>query len=76
MDAFVPYASGMLSKNYIVTTKYIEYQQPYARKQYKGKDFNFSKDQHPLATAYWDRAMMKSRKDRLVRAVQKHLERR
>lgn len=76
MDAFVPYDSGMLSKNYTVTPKYIQYNQPYARRQYRGRHFKFSKDQHPLATAYWDRAMMKSRKDRLIRAVQKHMERR
>lgn len=73
MNPYVPYDQGPLSKNYVVTTKYIEYQMPYAHRQFNGDWFNFSKDMHPLATAHWDQAMMAARKDRLAKAVEDYI---
>lgn len=73
MDPYVPYDQGQLAENYIVTEEYIEYQQPYAHRQYNGTNFNFSRDQHPLATAKWDEAMMKAKKEQLVKAVQDYI---
>lgn len=73
MTPYVPMDQGPLSQNYIVTTKYVEYQMPYAHRQFNGDNFNFSKDMHPLATAHWDRAMMAARKDRLTQSVENYI---
>lgn len=73
MDPYVPYLDGPLSENYVVTTEYVEYQMPYAHRQFNGDNFDFTRDYHPLATAHWDQAMMNARKDRLTKAVEDYI---
>lgn len=49
---------------------------PYARYQYYGKDFNFTKDYHPKATAFWDKVMMQERGQEFTAQVEEILKRR
>ena len=58
---YVPYLHGPLSETVEVTPECVRYTQPYARRQYYGDNFNFTKDNHPLATSRWDEAMMRDR---------------
>ena len=58
---YVPYLNGPLSETVEVLPDHITYIQPYARYQYYGDGFNFTKDYHPLATSRWDEAMMRDR---------------
>lgn len=75
MNPYIPYDSGALSKNYVVTEDYIEFQQPYAHKQHEGDNFNFSRDMHPLACAHWEDAMMKAKSGQLAKAVTDYINR-
>ena len=62
MNKYVPFRDGYLSQNYETgwdsNGGFVKYTQPYANPQYYREDFIHSKEQHPLATAYWDKAMM------------------
>ena len=64
MNPFVPMRDGFLSQNYETGADldggFVKYTSPYAHRQYNGTDFNFSKEQHPLATHHWDKAMLVS----------------
>lgn len=54
---YVPMRSGDLMKSgnsgTIIGSGQVVYIAPYARRQYYGLDFNFSKDKHPQACAQW-----------------------
>ena len=58
-DPYVPFLNGPLSQTNIVSAEGVRYIQPYARYQYYGVDFNFTRDYHPLASAMWDKAMLR-----------------
>ena len=62
-DPYVPMLTGTLAQTVEVTPECVRYIQPYARRQYYGDSFNFTKDYHPLATSRWDEAMMLDRGD-------------
>ena len=68
---YVPYLHGPLSETVEVTPECVRYIQPYARRQYYGDDFNFTKDYHPLATSRWDEAMMRDRGEEFCNQVGK-----
>lgn len=70
---YVPYLYGPLSETVEITPEYIKYIQPYARRQYYGDGFNFTKDYHPLATSRWDQAMMQDRGDQFSNEIQELL---
>jgi len=73
MNPFVPMQTGILSQTYDTGADllggYVRYTQPYAHYQYNGVGFNFSHEQHPLATHHWDKAMMLSKGDQFTREV-------
>ena len=86
MDKFVPFREGTLAETVIldgnptenVGVDTITYSQPYARYQYfgiskNGKQFNYSKDKHQLATSYWDREMWSANKQDIVKQVQDYV---
>ena len=58
-NPYVPYLNGPLSETVEITPKCVRYIQPYARRQYYGDNFNFTRDYHPLVTSRWDEAMMR-----------------
>lgn len=74
-DPYVPFKYGDLSQNVNTTAKYNEYVMPYANRQYNGKDFDFTKDYHPLATAEWDRAMAVSKGQQLADDISDYIKR-
>ena len=72
---YVPYLEGVLSDTTEVTHEYVRWSQPYAHYQYvgispNGKAFNYTKEQHPLATSQWDKAMMRDVGDDFTQRVQ------
>ena len=73
MNPFVPMETGVLSQTYIAgsdnKTGYVKYIQPYAHRLYVGTGLNFSKEMHPLATSYWDRAMWTVHKNKVTKEV-------
>lgn len=68
-DPYVPKLHGPLSETVEVTPECVRYIQPYARRQYYGDNFDFTKDYHPLATSRWDEAMMRDRGDQFCDEV-------
>lgn len=75
-DPYVPFLEGPLSQTIEVTPECVRYTQPYAHYQYTGEGFNFTKDYHPLASAYWDRAMMADHAEEFEELVKQILIRR
>lgn len=75
MDKYVPYRDGNLSQDVTITEEYVQYNSKYAQKIYNSKEFNFSKEQHPLATAEWDKAMTVSDKERLAEDIRRYIRR-
>lgn len=75
-DPYVPFLEGPLSQTIEVTPEYVKYTQPYAHYQYTGDNFNFTRDYHPLASAYWDKAMMLDHEEEFEELVKQILVRR
>lgn len=73
-DPYVPFLNGPLSQTNVVSAEGVRYIQPYARYQYYGNDFNFTRDFHPLASAQWDKAMLKDHRDEFVAEVKDIIE--
>lgn len=68
-DPYVPFREGPLSQTFEVTPDYLKYIVPYAHYQYHGVGFNHTLTVHPLATAEWDKAMMRDRGEDFENAV-------
>lgn len=75
-DPYVPYLTGDLSRNVVVTPKDITYTSEYAEKQYYGTEFNHNLETHPLATALWDKVMLSDVGDDFCERVKEILVRR
>lgn len=56
MDKYVPMRTGALSWSVSVEAFKVHYNAPYATYPYHGRGMRFTKDYHPNATSYWDRA--------------------
>lgn len=76
MDPYVPFLEGPLSQTVQVTPKYVGYFQPYAHYQYEGIWFKHTLDYHPLASARWDKAMMRDKGKEFTAQIQSILIRR
>ena len=74
-NKFVPMQTGMLSQNYATAPFKITYNQPYANRMYKGSNFNFSKEQHPLATDHWDKEGFEANKRKIANEITAYLKR-
>lgn len=73
MDPYVPFLEGPLSQTIEVSPVGVKYTQPYARYQYHGTEFNHTIDYHPLASAEWDKAMMRDKGDEFKAEVKEIL---
>ena len=62
-DPYVPFLEGPLSQTVEITPRGVRYTQPYARYQYYGDNFKHTLDYHPLASARWDKAMLRDHGD-------------
>ena len=72
-DAYVPYDTGLLSRNVRVTEEAVHYTQNYAIYPYTGTNLNFKTEHHPLATSYWDKAMMAAKGDQFARELSRYI---
>lgn len=70
---YVPYREGMLYNTVRITPKQIEHVVPYARYIYEG-NFNFRRDQHPMACRQWDKAAAPTQKPKLIQALQAYVD--
>ena len=68
-NPYVPFLEGPLSQTVEIMPDYVRYIQPYARYQYYGVNFNHTLDYHPLASAMWDKAMLRDHRDEFLEAV-------
>lgn len=75
-DPYVPFLNGPLSQTVEISPEFVRYTQPYAHYQYKGVGFNHTLDYHPLASAEWDQAMMRDKREEFVQEVRNILVRR
>ena len=75
-DPYVPFLEGPLSQTTEITPYYVRYTQPYAHYQYYGVGFNHTLDYHPLASAKWDEAMLRDKRDEFLADVKQILVRR
>lgn len=77
---FTPMRTGMLafSVRYGASgnTATITHIAPYARRLYHGRGMKFSRDAHPLASAYWDKAAEAAgKKATLISDVERYMKR-
>lgn len=72
---FVPMKTGQLVQSAIrgtiIGSGTVVYNQVYARRLYYGQDFNFSREKHPQAQAYWFEAAKAIHKEKWVRGAGK-----
>lgn len=73
-DPYVPFKTGALS-DVKVTPQGVDYDVPYARKQYEG-EFQHNLAVHPLATSFWDKVMLSEHYDEYMMGVRDILIRR
>lgn len=78
MDKYVPFDKGNLADYRIKGSDKIVYHQLYAKYQYygiskNGKQLNYRKDKHPLATSYWDKKMVSAEMQDIVNEVQRYV---
>ena len=83
-EPYVPFLEGLLSQTVSITPRYVQYHQPYAHYQYYLHDMNEdlagttnrTRIRHPLATSFWDKAMMQQRGDDFIKQVEATIKRR
>lgn len=51
----------------------IHFKAPYASNQYNGNNFNFTKDQHPLAQSHWAEVAADLHGEEIVKATKKYI---
>lgn len=52
---------------------FIRFTAKYAQRMYYGEDFNFSKDQHPLAQALWGDVAFELHGEQIINAIKKYI---
>lgn len=75
-NPYVPFLEGPLSQTVEVYSDRVRYSQPYAHYQYYGVNFNHTLDYHPLASAMWDKAMLRDHREDFLIAIRNVLVRR
>lgn len=55
------------------TKTYIHFKVPYASTQYEGVNFNFTKDLHPLAQAYWAQVAADLHGEQIINDTKKYI---
>lgn len=72
-DQYVPYRSGMLSKEVTITSNSLSYTAPYANHIYRRENANFNKGVHNLARAYWLDSSIAINKGKWLKNFKKNL---
>ena len=73
MSPYVPMDTGMLDQTVDITPECVHNKVPYAHYQWDGENIHFRKDQHPLATSHWEKAMMVSKGDEFCKDITDYL---
>lgn len=73
-EPYVPMDQGVLKDTVTIRPKEIEHTVPYARYQYNGSGFNFRRDKHPKASAFWDQAAAPTQLPKLASALQTYID--
>ena len=75
-NPYVPMRDGFLSQTYTTEPFKITYEQIYAHNMYTGVGYNFSTEQHPNATSYWDKAGMVAKGGQVSKEITEFIKRR
>lgn len=83
-DPYVPFLEGVLSQTISITPQGVTYHSPYAHYQYVLHDMNEdlagttnrTRLRHPLATSYWDKAMIQQKGDSFIKEAKAIISRR
>lgn len=73
MFPYIPFKTGALASTYSIGENGITFKVPYALRQYTGDNFNFSKEQHPLAQARWGEVAMDIKGNAIANEVKNFL---
>lgn len=73
-EPYVPMDQGVLKDTVTIRPKEIEHTVPYARYQYNGIGFNFRRDKHPKASAFWDIAAAPTQLPKLASSMQAYID--
>lgn len=73
-EPYVPMQTGTLKDTVDIRPKEIEHTVPYARYQYNGSNFNFRRDKHPKASAFWDLAAAPTQLPKLASSLQAYID--
>lgn len=71
--AYVPYLNSPLSKSWYIEPWRIIYDIIYANYQWKGKDFNFTKEKHPKATHHWTEVGYEEQKGVILQEIEDYI---
>lgn len=72
---YVPMDTGYLDQTVDITPDYVHYKAPYAHKMWDGDGMHFSTDNHPLATAHWEKAAMTAKGQQLADEITAYIKR-
>ena len=73
-DPYVPMNEGPLKDTVVIRPKEIEHTVPYSNRIYNGASFNFRRDKHPKASAYWDIAAAPTQLPKLATSMQAYID--
>lgn len=73
-EPYVPYETGILANQVVITPWQIEHTAPYAAHQYYGIKHHFNKFYHPKASAKWDLAAAPTQKPKLIKTLQGYVD--
>lgn len=73
-NPYVPYNTGRLANSVQVSQDGVRYSavdngHQYAAEAYRGLNMDFRTDKHPLASAHWDKAMLRDHRDEFNQKV-------
>lgn len=74
-NPYVPMRDGFLSQGYNTEPFKVIYNQPYAHKMHEGDNFNFSHEQHPLATSHWEKPAFSANKNKVANEITEFIKR-
>ena len=73
---YVPFRDGYLDQTRQTEPFKVKYVQPYSKRLHDGDGFNFSKEQHQLATSHWENASYAVNKEKVSKEITDFIKRR
>lgn len=72
---YVPYQNGDLDQTRQSEPFKVKYIQQYSKRMHDGDGFNFSKEQHQLATSHWENASYAANKEKVSKEITEFIKR-